>query len=332
MTALHVDLTGCHEIHATIRASNFKEIVILDKIKQAISYIIRLIQFCICFTDLIMIFFLSNRFNFTSIEIHSLYVIQVETCRLVYRWSLSIGGRARASNSVAAAGPADSRVFRDARLERELKSNAPWGERRWLATRLDSTRLRSTPLDSTRLDSARAEPPAATLSVAAPRAFYVSTAAAPRIRDLIYTNVAQVYVCMDVSIAEDAPYSPSHLSASSYVVPLFPFFDSSSSRFYGRFLSLALVTSISRWLFRSVRSPSRANTASWIRPCIGGISAPSLDREETAVSSLDNMLAIFGIRCRVRITLHYCFIISFKRTKCKIEIMRKYNSTWWFLL
>ena len=150
MTALHVDLTGCHEIHATIRASNFKEIVILDKIKQAISYIIRLIQFCICFTDLIMIFFLSNRFNFTSIEIHSLYVIQVETCRLVYRWSLSIGGRARASNSVAAAGPADSRVFRDARLERELKSNAPWGERRWLATRLDSARLPSTPLDSTR--------------------------------------------------------------------------------------------------------------------------------------------------------------------------------------
>lgn len=71
-------------------------------------------------------------------------------------------------------------------------------------------------------------------------------------------------------------------------------------------------------MFRSVRSPSRANTASWIRPCIGGISAPSLDREETAVSSLDNMLTIFGIRCKVRITLYDYFILNEWNIKLKI--------------
>ena len=65
------------------------------------------------------------------------------------------------------------------------------------------------------------------------------------------------------------------------------------SGFVDPFALLSLSTRPSRRLFRFVRSSPRANTASWIRPCIGGISAPSLDHQGTAVLS---GITIFRVR------------------------------------
>lgn len=81
-------------------------------------------------------------------------MIQVETCGPVYRWSLSMA-RARASNSVAAAGPGWlSRVpWCTTRARTEVEHAVRWAE-----VTCDSTRLDSTPLDSPRLRSTRLGP------------------------------------------------------------------------------------------------------------------------------------------------------------------------------
>lgn len=189
----------------------------------------------------------------------------------VYRWSLVdwLVERVRPTRSRQPA-PANSRVFRDTRLERGLKSSAPWGERRWLATRVESSRLDSARLPSTPLDSTRPRPNhrvPATLTHSTqwrrPGFLCFSAAAAPRIRDLIYTDVAQVrtHVCTDVPTAW-------RILRAVFVASLRPFLLRSSLSF---FLPLFFSVSTSRlWLCRSVEPFSRSR-----RGLLAGCFAPS---------------------------------------------------------
>lgn len=115
------------------------------------------------------------------------------------------------------------------------------------STRLDSARLPSTPLDSTRPGPRTTA--AATLSpVAAPRLSMFSGATAPWIRDLIYTDVAQVYVCTDVPTAKDTPRSLSHLARPLLTTPgSFSFFSSGH-------VGLGSMVGLCRYIRRSLAS------------------------------------------------------------------------------
>lgn len=115
------------------------------------------------------------------------------------------------------------------------------------SSRLDSDRLPSTPLDSTRPRPNHRAPATLTHSTQWRRPGFLrfSAATAPRIRDLIYTDVAQVCtrVCTDVPTAWRILCTAlSHLFAPSYYAPLC--------------LSFSLFSSVSTsrlWLCRAVR-------------------------------------------------------------------------------